>query len=277
GAQCLEDWLEGWAFATTGFVMGAVVERGVADAYRDHFRNMCENYPKAWWIACQAEWEFRFEFVTEELRRQRDFHAASPGLSGFNPDMPFNSVLLAGTRGLEAVQFWEDRLKEKARNWQTTAHARSHPSWIHRQAALYSPANGGGGSHGHRAGSAPRAPVDNPQVGAGLGRRALKRKLRESAAQRPPPHAERSERWATWVNEKHPDGRWRRLEDGSDFCFAYGRQAGGCSTICSSVPQRSHACEWCRGQHRTIDCPTRPGWQPPPKGKGKGKAKGSHK
>ena len=33
GASTLEDWLEGWNFAMTGFVMGAVIERGVAESY----------------------------------------------------------------------------------------------------------------------------------------------------------------------------------------------------------------------------------------------------
>ena len=42
GAQSLEDWLEGWAFATTTFVMGGIVERGVADAYAAHFKEMVE-------------------------------------------------------------------------------------------------------------------------------------------------------------------------------------------------------------------------------------------
>eukprot|EP00972_Heterocapsa_arctica_P083984 12371884-Heterocapsa_arctica.AAC.1 len=28
GAQSMDDWLEGWAFATAAFVMGGIIERG---------------------------------------------------------------------------------------------------------------------------------------------------------------------------------------------------------------------------------------------------------
>ena len=284
GAQCLDDWLDGWAFATTGFVMGAVIERGVADAYRDHFKGMCENYPRAWWVACQAEWEFRFEFVPGELRRQRDFHAASPELSAFSPSMPFNSALLAGTKGLEAMQFWEDRLKEKARNWQDTAQAGRHPSWVHRQAALYSPTGHGGADARHWAG-ARQAPanVGNVQNPPGLGRRAAKRKAAEmkaseSAGRRASRKPPSTEAWSSWANEKMADGRWKRLDDGTEICYAYSRNTDGCTTVCSANPKRGHACEWCRGQHRTINCPTHPNWTPPPQGQGgKGKGKGNRK
>ena len=42
GAHCLEDWMQGWAFATAGFVMANVVERGIADAYAANFVRMSE-------------------------------------------------------------------------------------------------------------------------------------------------------------------------------------------------------------------------------------------
>ena len=79
--------------------------------------------------------------------------------------------------------------------------------------------------------------------------------------------------WADWVAEKNPDGRFRRMEDGSEICFDWGRNPDGCATPCKQVPKRAHACELCRGSHRTINCPTFPGWKPP---KGKGKGKGKH-
>ena len=105
GAQSLEDWLEGWAFATTTFVMGGIVERGVADAYAAHFKEMAENYPAAWWICCLAELEFRFEFATEELARLKEFHTLDPGLSRFDPSKPWDTVLMAGIKGIEAMQY----------------------------------------------------------------------------------------------------------------------------------------------------------------------------
>ena len=50
GAHCLEDWMQGWAFATAGFVMANVVERGIADAYAANFVKMSKRYPAAWHI-----------------------------------------------------------------------------------------------------------------------------------------------------------------------------------------------------------------------------------
>ena len=71
----MEDWREAWQFAAAVIVMGDIIERGVADAYAEHFKGMCENYPTAWWVCAQADWEYRMEFCVEEKRRQEDFAA----------------------------------------------------------------------------------------------------------------------------------------------------------------------------------------------------------
>ena len=84
-----------------------------------------------------------------------------------------------------------------------------------------------------------------------------------------------------WLDEKKPDGRYLRHTNGSDFCFTFTRFKGGCSSdgVCVQAVKRQHACEWCRGPHRSVDCTSHPGWKPAPannkqkgaKGKGKGK------
>ena len=88
GAQTLDDWIEGWEFAMTGFVMGATCARGLADAYMKFFVKMAKMYPQCWHIACQAEWELRFEWAVKELRRQKLFHAENPTRSYFKAEMP---------------------------------------------------------------------------------------------------------------------------------------------------------------------------------------------
>jgi hypothetical protein len=270
GAQSLEDWLEGWAFATTTFVMGGIVERGVADAYAAHFKEMAENYPAAWWICCLAEWEFRFEFATEELARQKEFHAANPGLSRFDPSKPWNTVLMAGIKGIEAMQYWEASLKEKARRWSTSARSVSHPSWVHRQAELYNPSRAAGQSPAAGARQGENAPKWSQP---GEGKRSKKRKAAgyaSSGGQHSfPPKPPRVDSSA----ERRPDGRYVKAENNVEICYRWNRAADGCSTECAAQPPRMHVCEWCRGSHRAVACPSHPNWKPP---KGKGDGKGKH-
>ncbi len=271
GPQSLEDWLEGWTFATTGFTMGKVVERGVAEAYRNHFATMARTYPKSWWICAQAEWECRFEWAPDELRRQRQFHEQNPTLSQFNPAMPWNSVLLAAVRGVEALQFWEAALKEKARQWEVSPRASTHPSWVERQAQLYAAGPGcGAGAAGSGLNSKPQQ-VQNPP---GTGKRAMKRARQETARQ----DGGRNVMPRIAENAGHPrkanDGkRYLTTYDGKELCFAWNRNAEGCCRAgpCGGNPPRHHGCELCLGAHRAIHCPSNPGWQPPPrKGAGKG-------
>ena len=75
------------------------------------------NFSDCWWICAQAELHFRSEWVNEEWRRQRIFHAQRPEISNFDPMKPYNSILLSGMKSSEGLQFWENNLKEVARNW----------------------------------------------------------------------------------------------------------------------------------------------------------------
>jgi hypothetical protein len=67
------------------------------------------------------------EWWTEERRRQEGFHAAHPGLSGFDLSMPWNSVIKASAVD---VEFWDRELKESALLY-TVGHGRTHPSHVH--------------------------------------------------------------------------------------------------------------------------------------------------
>ena len=99
GAQSWEDWGVAWDFASVCWAMAGIIERGVADTYRDYVKNLAQTYPHAWWVACQADWEIRFEWAVHEYRRQREFHGESPGASFYDPVRPWNSVLLATFHG----------------------------------------------------------------------------------------------------------------------------------------------------------------------------------
>ena len=120
GAQNIEDWTTGWEFASVGFVMARIIEKGVADAYKAHFTRLANLYPQAWWIAYRAEWQLRHEWAVAEHHRQKAFYHEQPELSKYYPDMPWNTVLLAAIRGVESMQYWETEYKDQARMWMET-------------------------------------------------------------------------------------------------------------------------------------------------------------
>jgi hypothetical protein len=58
--------------------------------------------------------------------------------------------------------------------------------------------------------------------------------------------------------------------NGCEICYKWARTDTGCAPSCPD--KRAHVCEWCRGNHRSIACPQKPGWVPPaPPAKGAGK------
>ena len=79
-----------------------------------------------------------------------------------------------------------------------------------------------------------------------------------------------------------PEGRWadgRLFWDGQvKFCAEY-HLDNGCEERCPKG--FSHRCEFCKGWHRTLNCPQKPrGWQPPPRdggGKSYNSGKGAGK
>ena len=58
------------------------------------------------------------------------------------------------------------------------------------------------------------------------------------------------------ADHKRSDGRYVRDPDGLEICFKYAHQSGGCQDTCPQ--KRAHICEWCRGNHRSIECPDKP-------------------
>ena len=63
------------------------------------------------------------------------------------------------------------------------------------------------------------------------------------------------------VDAQRADGRYFKTRDGKQLCYDFNRKPDGCAAVCKN--KRAHNCELCRGSHRAIRCPTRPGWTPP--------------
>ena len=264
GAQCLEDWKEAWEFAVTGFVMSGTVDKGVAEAYGKMFAAMAKQYPRSWWICCMAEWECRFEWAPEELRRQRQFDRENPGLATYNEAKKWTGVLMSAIKGIEAITFWEP-MKEKARSWEASPRSHSHPSWVDKQVGLYNVNSTVG-----LGGPAPRLPVPKaPGVPGepGLGKKGAKKRAAAEARQlagqqrpqpgaQPPPQPHAIPRNAVPGHpRKKPDGTYVTGYCGTELCFEWGRNEAGCCLVgpCKGVKKRLHGCEVCLGQHRSIN------------------------
>ncbi|CAK0813100.1 unnamed protein product, partial [Prorocentrum cordatum] len=198
-------------------------ERGVADAYACNSKVMAKNYPNAWWICCMAEWELWCEFAVEEIARQRHFYEQNPTLSMHDPRMPWTSVPLAGIKGVDAMQFWESSLKEKARNWMTTQRASTHPSWCDRQANLYSPPR-------MAAATAAAPPPQRQQQPANVTRRARKRRAAEarvaSGSQSGELGARSSGAQTVDYDARRADGQYYFSKNGVALCYHWGRNPG---------------------------------------------------
>ena len=223
--------------------MARIIEKGVADAYKAPFTRLASLYPHAWWIACRAEWQLRHECAVAEHRRQKAFYHEQPQLSKYDPDMPWNTVLLAAITGVESMQYWETEYKDRARMWMETKRTPTY--------------------------SAP-APISNQP---GTGKRSLKRRAAELRDATGPPVV-RARTAKNVQDERRADGRHYRDASGTELCFAWNRSVAGRAGTCTSTPPRAHACEWYRGPHRAAVCPTHPNCSPPPNEKGKGKGKG---
>ena len=91
--------------------MAGVATPAVLDRYAEKFKERVSQYPWAWSLSVISDTRCRQEYWPQELRRQVDFHAAHPSMSGFNPDMPWNGVI---RRATEDEGFWMRELERPA-------------------------------------------------------------------------------------------------------------------------------------------------------------------
>jgi hypothetical protein len=149
--------------------------------------------------------------------------------------MPWDSCYKAAA---DNVEFWDKELKELALLFSRRASGPSHDS---RQ------------EFGHTKDRS-RSRGERNDNGGGRDRRgkgsSIKVGLKEQASR---------------------DGRNIQGRCGTQICFEWSRQEGGCANECPSA--RLHVCEFCLQPHRTVSCPQHPGWTPPSKGIGKGKSR----
>ena len=227
GPSSLEAWEGCFAVFRTAAIMDGTAHPASLDKYADEFKRRVRRYPWCWHLALQADLRCRTEFWLDERRRQEAFHASSPTLSTFSPQMPWDAVIRVSSTHLE---FWTEEFKDPAVLYQKDA----GPPVMSERASV------GGQVREHS-----RSPL--PRKGRGDGSKKTGSRPGQGGS-----------------DERRSDGRYVKSEKNEEICFAWNRSKTGCGeTECHSHPKRAHVCEWCRGPHRAVTC--KPGWSPPVK------------
>ena len=223
GAGNLEAWQACWEIYKTAAIIDGAAAPATLDRYAGEFAAHCRRYPDCWGICAQADIRARTELWPQLRRRLEAFHLASPQLSTFDVQMPWNSVIRESV-GSSALDFWDFQLREPARLF-----------------LLNGPKQLDLSNHFAPAGTHVRPPTlkikkvkDRKGKGKGKDSKGKGKGADDSAAQR-------------------KDGRYIRSQDGTEICYSWTRDPKGC--VDGQCPnKRAHVCEWCRGQHRSVHC-----------------------
>ena len=242
GPNCFEFWHESWLVFKAACIMLDVATGHTLDRYAAKVRELAVEYPNAWHLLIQTDLIMRSEEWMLEKRKQERSFGIAPQLSTYNAQMPWESVILEAS---EMETFWTKQYEKPAGR-------------AENRALLGAPAFRQGGPDDRRRDDAaadhrvPKRDREWEQVDDGRkGKSKGKEKKEKSESAR-------------------PDGRFFCSVNGTQICFDYARNKDGCKATCPGG--RAHVCEWCRGSHRSIECPKKPGWVPEPaqkKGDGK--------
>ena len=111
GPDTLEAWRQCWRVFATAATMLKLATQSTLSKYEMQFERRCERYHYAWHLCVQADNRCRAEYWAAECRRQEAHHQQHPSLSGFRPEMPWDSVIAESAMSSE---FWQEELMEPA-------------------------------------------------------------------------------------------------------------------------------------------------------------------
>ena len=280
GPSCWEAWETSWLVFKAAAIAMNLATGPTLDLYSQKLKERAREYPQAWYLLMKADIIMRSEEWQKSHRRFARLHTAAPQLSEFNLAMPWECVIRQAaldesywrkhveTPAMRAeirqeppsTAFWAGGLddpnysgiearskgKNRGNDWGDGGgmgrgkggdYNNAGKDWGHGGGKGR---GGGGGKDWNRGGGGGKGKGFDRTGGPGSGKAA---------------------------DAQRGDGRYFTSVNGTQLCFAYGRNKDGCKKVCPLG--RAHACELCRGQHRTIECPKNPGWTPPQKGKGK--------
>ena len=129
GPPTIEQWRASWETFAAAALMLKIASAATLSRYSKRFEERCARYPRAWHICVTAEDRCRGEFLAAEKRRQERFHNEHPGVSAYDQQAPWNTVLKEAT---ENIEYWTRELAEPALIYTTTRGTQA-PSWNTQQ------------------------------------------------------------------------------------------------------------------------------------------------
>jgi hypothetical protein len=228
--------------------------------YAERIRELSEDFPGYWWVIGMADIHMRSEHL-ERVRRDCAKRHAKGDLPDFDPARPWDVTFREAALD---DKFWHKEVDKKILLFSSslTPMARiADPGFGVIEESVAGAGRSGGGSASH----ALKRRQDRQSDSSSEEKGGKKRKTKKKRAKASKPDATSGQRMAKKqlkkADHKRPDGRYVRDAEGVEICFRYAHQESGCQENCPNG--RAHICEWCRGEHRSIECRRKPnGWKP---------------
>ena len=113
GPPDFDTWWKSWLTYRCALLLLKAARAEPLELYGEHVRSLHNLYgPRAWHIIYQADTRMRAEEF-ERIRRQLEIEHAAVPVEGYDPDMPWNSVILRSV-GPAARDFWDTEVRDKA-------------------------------------------------------------------------------------------------------------------------------------------------------------------
>ena len=260
GPPSYEEWEKSWLVFKTAAISLSLATPTTLDAYARRIREMAKEFPQAWYLLVQTDSIMRAEEWSAERRKLERQYDLAPALSSFNKLMPWDSVI---RHAADWDKFWEKHYEKHAHRAETRGEPATN---AFKHDSLYSSVN----SPWEPPLKGTKRPYEDAGGDAQDWRPAKKGKGKGDGKKQ-----EKNKAAADNNDQQRGDGRYYKSVEGCQICFDWTRVGGGCQQVCPTG--RAHCCEFCRGSHRTINCPKHPGWKPSaPEKKGSG-GKGNKK
>ena len=229
GPSSFEAWEQSWLVYKAACIALKAATAHTLDLYSSKIKELAREYPQSWYLLMKADCIMRSEEWQHERRKQERAYALAPMLSEYNPGMPWESVIRSAA---ELEVFWVKQFEKPAARAEVNKELQA-PAFRNRE-----------GEGNYEAMNEKNKNRGNPYEGGKKGG-----KDRGKGKEKEKGNARKTE-------GRRGDGRYFNSVNGKEICFQWTRNADGCKAVCPSG--RAHICEWCRGNHRSIDCPDKP-------------------